>query len=140
VSSLGKKEDEYRRITYDLALQAARALSKINPDMTFCYVSGSGTDSSEKGRIMWARVKGKTENDLAKLPFKNVFLFRPGLIKPIKGLTHAFTVSGLEIVISALCVHIGRCGPCNDPCRRRWIFQKHNRMHGHRHTGRIRRS
>jgi uncharacterized protein YbjT (DUF2867 family) len=93
VSSLGKKEDEYRRITYDLTLQAARALSKINPDMTFCYVSGSGTDSSEKGRIMWARVKGKTENDLAKLPFKNVFLFRPGLIKPIKGLTHAFTLA-----------------------------------------------
>jgi hypothetical protein len=93
VSSLGKKENEYQRITYDLTLQAARSLSRLNPDMTFCYVSGAGTDSSEKGKIMWARVKGKTENDLAKLPFKKVFLFRPGLIKPIKGLKHAFTLA-----------------------------------------------
>ncbi|MFZ1977611.1 MAG: epimerase [Bacteroidota bacterium] len=93
VSSLGKKEDEYRRITYDLTLETARTLSNLNPDMTFCYVSGAGTDSSEKGKIMWARVKGKTENDLTELSFKKVFLFRPGLIKPIKGLKHAFTLA-----------------------------------------------
>lgn len=93
VSSVGMKEKDYCRITYDLTLQAASTLSKLNPDMTFCYVSGTGTDSSEKGRIMWARVKGKTENGLMKLPFKDVYLFRPGFIKPIKGLKNAYTIS-----------------------------------------------
>lgn len=85
VSSVGKKESDYTRITYDLTMVAAKILSRLNPNMTFCYVSGMGTDSSEKGRIMWARVKGKTENDLAKLPFKSVYAFRPGLIKPVDG-------------------------------------------------------
>jgi hypothetical protein len=85
VSSLGMIEQDYTRITYDLTMQAATTLSRINPDMTFCYVSGTGTDSSEKGRIMWARVKGKTENQLTKLPFKSVYLFRPGLMKPVEG-------------------------------------------------------
>jgi uncharacterized protein YbjT (DUF2867 family) len=93
VSSVGMKEADYRRVTYDLTMAAARILSSANPDMTFCYVSGTGTDSSEKGRIMWARVKGKTENDLMKLPFKAVFAFRPGFIKPIKGLKNAYGVS-----------------------------------------------
>src|SRR5512133_1123004 len=73
VSSIGMKEDEYRRLTYDLTMAAAIALSRLNPDMVFCYVSGAGTDSSEQGRSMWARVKGKTENDLMKLPFKAVY-------------------------------------------------------------------
>ncbi len=86
VSSVGKKEDEYRRVTYDLTLHAAQTLVKLNPGMTFCYISGMGTDSTEKGRLMWARVKGKTENDLMKLPFKGAYMFRPGFIKPIKGL------------------------------------------------------
>ncbi len=86
VTSVGKKEEEYRRLTYDLTLAAARTLSRLNPDMVFCYVSGAGTDSTEQGRIMWARVKGKTENDLAKLPFKAVYAFRPGFIKPTPGL------------------------------------------------------
>ncbi len=86
VSSVGKKEEEYRRLTYDLTMSVARTLSKVNTDMTFCYISGAGTDSSEKGRIMWARVKGKTENDLMKLPFKQVFAFRPGIIEPTKGM------------------------------------------------------
>lgn len=85
VSSVGMKEPDYTRITYDLTMEAAKVLSRLNPNMTFCYVSGTGTDSSEKGRIMWARVKGKTENDLAKLPFKSVYAFRPGLIKPVDG-------------------------------------------------------
>ncbi len=93
VSSVGMKEKDYSRITYDLTKQAAFTLSKLNPDMTFCYVSGTGTDSSEKGRIMWARVKGKTENDLMKLPFKSVYLFRPGYIKPINGLKNAYKIS-----------------------------------------------
>ena len=90
VSSVGKKEDEYKRITYDLTLNLANKLVKLNPDMTFCYVSGVGTDSTEKGRNMWARIKGKTENDLLKLPFKDAYMFRPGYIQPTKGLKNAY--------------------------------------------------
>ena len=93
VSSIGMNEKEYTRITYDLTMAAARSLSRLNPGMTFCYVSGLGTDGTERGRSMWARVKGKTENDLQKLPFKGVYLFRPGFIKPIKGLKNAFTLA-----------------------------------------------
>jgi hypothetical protein len=85
VSSVGMKEPEYTRITYDLTMRAATTLSRLNPGMTFCYVSGTGTDSSEQGRLMWARVKGRTENHLARLPFKAVYSFRPGLMKPTKG-------------------------------------------------------
>ena len=85
VSSLGMSENDYRRITYDLTLKAAQTMSESNPDMVFCYVSGTGTDSSEKGKLMWARVKGKTENDLMKLPFKAVYNFRPGLMKSVDG-------------------------------------------------------
>jgi uncharacterized protein YbjT (DUF2867 family) len=88
-------EKEYTRITYDLTMAAARSLSRLNPDMTFCYVSGLGTDGTGKGRSMWARVKGKTENDLQKLPFKGVYLFRPGFIKPIKGLKNAFKLASV---------------------------------------------
>jgi hypothetical protein len=91
VSSVGMKQPEYTRITYELTMNFAQTLSKLNPDMTFCYVSGAGTDSSEKGRIMWARVKGKTENDLMKLHFKNVYAFRPAFMKPTKGLKNAPT-------------------------------------------------
>ena len=86
VTSLGKKEPEYTKLTHTLTLHIAEILSKQNPKMTFCYVSGAGTDSSEKGKSMWARVKGKTENDLMKLPFKRVFAFRPGYIQPTDGL------------------------------------------------------
>lgn len=86
VSSVGMKEPEYYQLTYTLTLHVAQTLSKVNPNMTFCYVSGSGTDSTEKGRSMWARVKGKTENDLMKLPFKAVYNFRPGYMQPTKGL------------------------------------------------------
>jgi uncharacterized protein YbjT (DUF2867 family) len=82
VTSVGKSEAEYTRLTYDLTLGFATTLAKFNPDMTFCYISGAGTDSTEKGRSMWARVKGKTENDLMKLPFRKVYLFRPGGIEP----------------------------------------------------------
>ena len=90
VSSVGKKEDEYKRITYDLTLNFADTLLKLNPEMTFCYVSGVGTDSTEKGRSMWARVKGKTENDLLKLPFKAAYAFRPGYIQPTKRLKNTY--------------------------------------------------
>lgn len=88
VSSVGMKEPEYRRITYDLTLHVAGVLSQQNSGMTFCYVSGSGTDSTEKGKTMWARVKGKTENDLMKLPFKKVYAFRPGYMHPTPGLNN----------------------------------------------------
>ena len=86
VTSVGKKEPEYTKLTYDLTLSFAKTLASVTTDMTFCYVSGSGTDSSEKGKLMWARVKGKTENDLMKLPFKKVYAFRPALIQPTPGL------------------------------------------------------
>lgn len=85
VSSVGMKEEDFRKITYDTTLNFAKAVCTANPAMTFCYVSGVGTDSTEKGRTMWARVKGKTENDLMKLPFKQVFAFRPGFMQPTKG-------------------------------------------------------
>ena len=93
ISSIGMKEAEYTRITYDLTMAAAAELSILNPGMTFCYVSGAGTDSTEKGRSMWARVKGKTENHLKNYGFKAVYLFRPGYIKPIKGLKNAYKIS-----------------------------------------------
>lgn len=86
VSSVGMTETEYYRMTYTLTLHVAEVLSQLNPDMTFCYVSGRGTDSTEKGKIMWARVKGKTENDLLKLPFKQNFMYRPSYMQPTKGL------------------------------------------------------
>ena len=86
VSSVGMNEQDYTRITYDLTLSVARTLFKLNPNMTFIYVSGTGTDSTEKGRSMWARVKGRTENDLLKLGFKAVYMFRPGYIQPLDGI------------------------------------------------------
>ncbi len=89
VSSIGVKEEEYTRLTYDLTMNFAEPLAQLNPDMTFCYVSGAGTDSTEKGKSMWARVKGKTENHLFKLPFKRVFAFRPGYIRPTDGLKNS---------------------------------------------------
>jgi uncharacterized protein YbjT (DUF2867 family) len=85
VTSIGKKEPEYYSLTYTLTMRFAETLAGLNPDMTFCYISGAGTDSTEKGKIMWARVKGKTENDLMKLPFKRVYNFRPGFLQPAKG-------------------------------------------------------
>ncbi|MDE3052495.1 MAG: NAD(P)H-binding protein [Gemmatimonadota bacterium] len=85
VSAAGKSEAEYSRLTHDLALAAGRTLARLNPGMTFVYVSGQGTDASERGRIMWARVKGRTENALRALPFRAVYLFRPGVIQPMHG-------------------------------------------------------
>ncbi|MEO6453649.1 MAG: NAD-dependent epimerase/dehydratase family protein [Ginsengibacter sp.] len=86
VSSIGKKEKEFHELTYSLTLHVAQTLSKLNTHMVFCYISGAGTDSTEKGRMMWARVKGKTENDLMKLPFEKVYNFRPAILQPTKGL------------------------------------------------------
>ncbi|MGB8523419.1 MAG: NAD(P)H-binding protein [Candidatus Acidiferrales bacterium] len=85
VSSVGMTEQDYKRVTYDYTIAAAQVLAKENPGMTFIYVSGTGTDSSEKGRLAWARVKGKTENALFKLPLKG-YMFRPGYIQPLGGI------------------------------------------------------
>ena len=85
VSTVGMEEAAYRRVTYDLTLSVARTLAKLNPTMTFIYVSGAGTDSTERGRLMWARVKGKTENALLQMRFKAVYLFRPAYIQPLYG-------------------------------------------------------
>jgi hypothetical protein len=84
VSSVGMKKELYKHITYDLTLNFAQVLTRQNQDLAFCYVTGAGTDSSEKGRINWARVKGATENALLRL-FKRAFMFRPGFMKPSPG-------------------------------------------------------
>jgi nucleoside-diphosphate-sugar epimerase len=94
VSSVGMKEPEYTRMTYDLTMGFARVLHAASPDLTFCYISGSGTDSTEKGKMMWARVKGKTENDLMKLGFKAAFGVRPGALRPTKGLKNTLPMYG----------------------------------------------
>ncbi len=86
VSSVGMKEEDYFQKTYVLTMHIATILAQQNTDMTFCYISGAYTDSTEQGKSMWARVKGKTENDLMKLPFKKVYNFRPGILSPTKGL------------------------------------------------------
>ena len=94
VSSNGMREVDYERVTYAFTLAAAETLSRLNPGMTFIYVSGAGTDSSGRGRVMWARIKGRTENALLKLPFK-AYMFRPGIIQPldrIKSKTYSYRV------------------------------------------------
>lgn len=87
ISSAGMTEQDYHRVTYDYAMAAAQTLVRLNPGMTFIYVSGAGTDSTEQGRTMWARVKGKAENALLRLPFKASYMFRPAFIQPLHGIT-----------------------------------------------------
>jgi uncharacterized protein YbjT (DUF2867 family) len=99
VSSVGLKEDEYYSLTYTLTMHVAEILSALNKEMTFIYVSGAGTDSTEKGRLNWARVKGKTENDLMKLLFKKVYAFRPGFMLPAKG---AKNIHGYYVIFRIL--------------------------------------
>jgi uncharacterized protein YbjT (DUF2867 family) len=86
VSAAGMSEQDYRRVTYELTTSVAKTLVKLNRAMTFIYVSGAGTDSTERSRMMWARVKGKTENDLLKMPFRAAYMFRPGYIQPLHGI------------------------------------------------------
>ncbi|MDB5283735.1 MAG: NAD-dependent epimerase/dehydratase family protein [Bacteroidota bacterium] len=93
VSSVGMNEADYTKVTYDLTLDFAKTLVRINPGMTFNYVSGASTDGSEKGNVMWARVKGKTENDLMKLPFKKVYAFRPAYMHPTPGLKNTLKLA-----------------------------------------------
>jgi len=85
VSSIGMDAERYRHLTYDITMAAAKTLARLNPGMVFTYVTGRGTDSTEQGSLMWARVKGKTENDLLKLPFKAAYMFRPAGIQPLHG-------------------------------------------------------
>ena len=92
VSSIGMEEDKYKFLTYNLTMSLAKPLADLNSNFTLIYVSGAGTDSSEQGKSMWARIKGKTENDLIKMPFKNVYAFRPGGITPTPGLKNTFTI------------------------------------------------
>jgi len=86
VSSVGRNKETYEKMTYDLTMGFAKILVKVNPRMIFCYISGAGTDTTQKSKLHWARVKGKTENDLQKLGFLQTYLFRPGMLKPTKGL------------------------------------------------------
>jgi uncharacterized protein YbjT (DUF2867 family) len=92
VSSSGMKEEDYERVTYGITMAAAETLCRLNPRMTFIYVSGTGTDSSECGRSMWARIKGKTENALLHLPFRAAYMFRPGIIEPLHGVKSKTTL------------------------------------------------
>ena len=101
VSSAGMKEEDYERVTYGITLAAAKTLAQLNPDMTFIYVSGMGTDSTEQGRIMWARIKGKTENALLRLPFKAVYLFRPAFIQPLHGIKSRTKIYRMMYALSA---------------------------------------
>ena len=86
IASAGLTEEEYTRVTYDIAMSAATTLARLNPQMAFIFVSGVGTDSTERGRTMWARVKGRTENAILKLPFRRAYMFRPGFIQPLHGI------------------------------------------------------
>ena len=104
VSAAGLNEADYTKMTYDFTLALAKELYSINPEMTFNYVSGQGTDSSEKGRTMWARVKGKTENDLLKIGFKQAFMFRPGAIIPLRGIQPSSKL--YRILIKSLRYHM----------------------------------
>jgi hypothetical protein len=112
VSSLGMSEERYRHLTYDITLAAATTLSRLNPGMVFVYVTGQGTDSSEQGRRMWARIKGKTENDLLKLPFKAAYMFRPAGIQPLHGVrSRTAWVQAIYVVASPLLTWLNRVAP-----------------------------
>jgi uncharacterized protein YbjT (DUF2867 family) len=99
VSAVGMSEERYTSLTYDLTMRIAETLVRIAPGMTFIYVSGTGTDSSERGRAMWARVKGRTENALLRLPFKSAYMFRPGLIIPLHGITSRTALYRVSYVV-----------------------------------------
>ena len=112
VSSIGMDEARYRHLTYDITLAAATALSRLNPGMVFTYVTGSGTDSTEQGKQMWARVKGKTENDLLKLPFKAAYMFRPAGIQPLHGVrSKTGWVNAIYAVTAPLLSYLVRAAP-----------------------------
>jgi len=112
VSSIGMDEARYRHLTYDITMAAARTLSRLNPGMVFTYVTGRGTDSAEHGSLMWARVKGKTENDLLKLPFKAAYMFRPAGIQPLHGVrSKTGWVNAIYTVTAPLLSYLVRVAP-----------------------------
>jgi uncharacterized protein YbjT (DUF2867 family) len=112
VSSVGMSEQRYRHLTYDITMAAAKALSKLNPGMVFVYVTGRSTDSSEQGPLMWARVKGTTENDLLKLPFKAAYMFRPAGIQPLHGIrSRTAWVQALYVAAAPLLTLLNRVAP-----------------------------
>lgn len=103
VASSGMNEADYTRMNHDIALAAAQTLARLNPQMTFVFVSGAGTDSSERGRMMWARVKGKTENALLRLPFKATYMFGPGFIQPLHGIQSKTPLYRFFYAVAAPC-------------------------------------
>jgi uncharacterized protein YbjT (DUF2867 family) len=112
VSSIGMDEQHYRHLTYDITLAAATTLSKLNPGMVFIYVTGRSIDSTEQGPMMWARVKGKTENDLLKLPFKAAYMFRPAGIQPLHGIkSKTAWIQAIYVVTSPLLSLLNRTSP-----------------------------
>jgi uncharacterized protein YbjT (DUF2867 family) len=112
VSSVGLDEQRYRLLTYDITLAAARTLARLNPGMVFIYVTGRSTDSTEQGPMMWARVKGKTENDLLKLPFKAAYMFRPAGIQPLHGIrSKTAWVQAIYVVTAPLLTILNRVAP-----------------------------
>ena len=112
VTSVGMSEERYRHLTYDITMAAAKTLSKLNPGMVFIYVTGRGTDSTEHGSLMWARIKGKTENDLLKLPFKAAHMFRPAGIQPLHGIkSKTAWVQAIYVVASPLLTLLNRVAP-----------------------------
>jgi uncharacterized protein YbjT (DUF2867 family) len=112
VSSVGMDAERYRHLTYDITLAAATTLAKLNPGMVFIYVSGRGTDSSERGSLMWARVKGKTENDLRKLPFRAAYMFRPAGIQPLHGVkSKTGWIQAIYVVTAPLLSLLTRTSP-----------------------------
>jgi hypothetical protein len=108
VSAAGMKEDKYRALTFDVTMAAADAMVSANPNMTICYVSGQGTDSSEQGSVMWARVKGQTENALLRLRFKAAYMFRPGVIQPMRGVKSKTPLYNVFYVLLGPLVKIAR--------------------------------
>ena len=112
VSSVGISEERYRHLTYDITLAAATCLARLNPQLVFVYVTGQGTDSTEQGRLMWARVKGKTENDLLKLPFKAAYMFRPAAIQPLHGIrSKTAWVQAIYVAAAPLLSLLNRVAP-----------------------------
>ena len=112
VSSVGMEPERYRHLTYDVTLAAAKTLVALNPGMVFTYVTGRSTDSTEQGPLRWARVKGKTENDLLKLPFKAAYMFRPAGIQPLHGVrSKTAWVQAIYVVAAPLLSYLARTAP-----------------------------
>jgi uncharacterized protein YbjT (DUF2867 family) len=112
VSSVGMDAERYRHLTYDITMAAARTLARLDPGMVFTYVTGRSTDSTEQGPQMWARVKGKTENDLLQLPFKAAYMFRPAGIQPLHGVkSKTAWINAIYVVAAPLLSYLNRVAP-----------------------------